>query len=38
MQWSTPHLASLGVVELSREEYLAELSVALEVPLPELWA
>ncbi len=38
VQWSTPHLASLGVVELSREEYLAELSVALEVPLPELWA
>ena len=26
VQWSTPHLASLGVVELSRGEYLARLT------------
>jgi leucyl/phenylalanyl-tRNA---protein transferase len=38
VQWSTPHLASLGVVELPRREYLAELQVALAVPLPEIWA
>ena len=29
VQWRTPHLASLGVIELSRDEYLAQLSDAL---------
>jgi len=33
-QWQTPHLASLGVVEIPREEYLRRLEVALELPLP----
>lgn len=33
-QWSTPHLASLGVVEIPRKEYLRRLAVALEVPDP----
>lgn len=33
-QWSTPHLASLGVVEIPREEYRRRLAVALEVPDP----
>jgi leucyl/phenylalanyl-tRNA--protein transferase len=33
-QWQTPHLASLGVVEIPRPEYLSRLEVALEVPLP----
>jgi leucyl/phenylalanyl-tRNA--protein transferase len=33
-QWQTPHLASLGVVEIPRREYLARLEVALELPLP----
>jgi leucyl/phenylalanyl-tRNA--protein transferase len=33
-QWQTPHLASLGVVEIPRAEYLRRLEVALEVPLP----
>jgi len=33
-QWQTPHLASLGVVEIPRAEYLERLEVALEVPLP----
>ena len=28
VQWSTPHLASLGVVELPRSEYLRQLAVA----------
>ena len=35
VQWSTPHLASLGVVELSREEYLRRLSRALRVREPD---
>jgi leucyl/phenylalanyl-tRNA--protein transferase len=38
VQWRTPHLASLGVTEVSRREYLALLEVALTAPLPERWA
>ena len=34
VQWSTPHLASLGVVEVPRSTYLDLLEDALEVPLP----
>jgi len=33
-QWQTSHLASLGVTEVPREEYLAMLPRLLEVPLP----
>ncbi len=33
-QWQTPHLASLGVTELPREEYLWLLPGLLQVPLP----
>ena len=29
VQWATPHLLSLGVVEISREEYLRRLEVAV---------
>lgn len=32
VQWQTPHLASLGVVELSREEYLLRLRAARRQP------
>ena len=32
VQWATPHLESLGVVAISRSEYLRRLSVALELP------
>lgn len=35
VQWRTPHLATLGVVEESRASYLARLPRLLEVPLPE---
>lgn len=38
VQWNTPHLASLGVVDLSREDYLARLEEALAVPLPDAFA
>ena len=34
VQWQTDHLATLGVVEVPREEYLARLRVALALPLP----
>jgi leucyl/phenylalanyl-tRNA--protein transferase len=37
VQWSTPHLASLGVVEVSRASYLRMLRRALTVALPEPW-
>jgi leucyl/phenylalanyl-tRNA--protein transferase len=33
-QWQTPHLASLGVVEVPRREYLERLADALTVPAP----
>ena len=36
VQWATPHLAGLGVVEVSRTRYLRNLRAALEVPLPDL--
>lgn len=38
VQWLTPHLASLGAVELPREEYLARLRVALTLPRPAAFA
>ncbi|HVE92596.1 MAG TPA: leucyl/phenylalanyl-tRNA--protein transferase [Actinomycetota bacterium] len=34
VQWETPHLASLGAVELPRQEYLRRLGRALEQPHP----
>lgn len=34
VQWSTPHLASLGAVEVRRSTYLELLQDALELPLP----
>jgi leucyl/phenylalanyl-tRNA--protein transferase len=35
VQWQTPHLASLGAVELPREEYLQRLALALPLPAPD---
>jgi leucyl/phenylalanyl-tRNA--protein transferase len=37
-QWQTPHLATLGVLEVAREEYLARLDEALQLPLPAVWS
>ncbi|HSF27249.1 MAG TPA: leucyl/phenylalanyl-tRNA--protein transferase [Actinomycetes bacterium] len=34
VQWRTPHLASLGCVEVSRADYLRRLDRALRLPLP----
>lgn len=36
-QWLTPHLASLGAIETSREEYLALLPGLLEAPAQASW-
>ena len=38
VQWITPHMASLGAVEVRREEYLARLERALALPLPPAFA
>jgi len=35
VQWTTPHLVSLGAVDVPRPTYLALLGGALETPLPE---
>jgi leucyl/phenylalanyl-tRNA--protein transferase len=35
VQWQTPHLASLGAIELPREEYLRRLALALPLPAPD---
>ncbi len=34
VQWCTPHLASLGAVEVSRRDYLRRLRTALTLPAP----
>ena len=34
VQWSTPHLASLGVVEIPRSTYLERLAAAVQAPTP----
>ena len=38
VQWRTPHLASLGCVEISRREYLARLPEALAARVPAAFA
>jgi leucyl/phenylalanyl-tRNA---protein transferase len=38
VQWKTPHLERLGVVEVERGDYLAMLQRALKLPLPEAFA
>ena len=37
VQWRTDHLASLGVIEIDRDEYLAALDETLGLPAPD-WA
>jgi len=37
VQWQTPHLQSLGVREVAREDYLAQLGELLAVPLPTVF-
>jgi leucyl/phenylalanyl-tRNA--protein transferase len=38
VQWLTPHLASLGAVEVPRTDYLTRLADALARPLPAVFA
>ena len=37
-QWLTPHLSTLGVIEIERSDYLARLPGLLEQPFPQRWA
>lgn len=37
VQWQTPHLESLGVVEIDRGDYVGRLAALGDVPLPELF-
>ena len=37
VQWTTPHLASLGAVDVPRAEYLERLGAALARPLPAVF-
>ena len=37
VQWVTPHLATLGAVEVPRTAYLRRLERALQVPPPRAW-
>ena len=34
VQWSTPHLARLGVIEIPRSKYIEELPQVLQIPFP----
>jgi len=34
VQWATPHLASLGVIEIPRSTYLEQLAAAVHAPTP----
>jgi len=38
VQWQTPHLASLGAVEVPRAEYVARVAVAVDLPPPPAFA
>ena len=38
VQWQTPHLSSLGAVELARTDYVSRLAAALDLPLPPAFA
>lgn len=35
VQWLTPHLATLGAVEIPRDDYVGRLATALSLPLPD---
>ena len=37
VQWQTDHLATLGVIEIDREEYLSAVDETLALPAPD-WA
>ena len=38
VQWQTPHLGSLGAVEVARVDYVTRVAAAVELPLPATFA
>jgi leucyl/phenylalanyl-tRNA--protein transferase len=38
VQWQTPHLASLGAVEVARADYVTRVAAVVELPLPAAFA
>jgi len=38
VQWQTPHLGSLGAVEVARADYVTRVAAAVELPLPAAFA
>jgi leucyl/phenylalanyl-tRNA--protein transferase len=38
VQWTTPHLRTLGAVDMPRDDYLDRLAVALDLPLPQAFS
>jgi leucyl/phenylalanyl-tRNA--protein transferase len=38
VQWMTPHLASLGAVDVPRDEYVRRVAAAVDLPLPPAFA
>lgn len=38
VQWNTPHLQTLGVLDIGRPAYLRLLAGALAIPLPRVWS
>ena len=38
VQWTTPHLESLGAIDMPREEYLRRLEVAIALPQPDMFS
>ena len=38
VQWTTPHLESLGAVDVARDDYLDRLAAALARPQPEVFS
>jgi leucyl/phenylalanyl-tRNA---protein transferase len=38
VQWTTPHLDALGAVDVPRADYLRRLRLAIDRPLPAIWA
>jgi leucyl/phenylalanyl-tRNA---protein transferase len=38
VQWTTPHLRTLGAVDLPRDDYLDRLAATLDLPLPQAFS
>ena len=37
IQWNTPHLESLGAIEIGRDKYIEMLTEATQRPMADVW-